>query len=123
MKKSIIIILTLCIFGVVLFTNIDHIKGNTVFIGKGLYEEENATVGTVSLERKDIRKEHNYSKTATIASINYKENLIFVNDGTDVWCFDGIQDYHINDKVNIVFNDKATNTRYDDEIIKVEKMS
>lgn len=121
MKKFIAFVIAFVAVGAVLIANIDHIKGNTVFIGKGLYEEETAKEGIVHLERKDIRTEREYEKVATVEAINYKENVVFVNDGQDIWGFTGIENYHIHDTVTVKFNDKATNNIYDDEIVSVEK--
>lgn len=64
--------------------------------------------------------ESHYSNTAIVTEINADEILIEDTTG-NIWGFFG-EGYIVGDKVNVVWNDKHTETREDDEIIKVIKI-
>lgn len=62
-----------------------------------------------------------YPKTAVVVVLDYNEDLVVVKDANGQrWCFEGTEDWAIDDVASLLMNDNGTEIIYDDEIVKAQ---
>ena len=62
-----------------------------------------------------------YSKSAVVVGLDYTADVITVEDSTgNLWTFDGVEDYDLNDRVALTMSDNGTDWDIkDDRVIEV----
>lgn len=74
------------------------------------------TNNTITIEKDN----QNYQKEMKVYNVTNEVITLEAEDG-NLWDIDYEEDLKVNDKVNVIMNDNATITIYDDEIIEINK--
>lgn len=74
------------------------------------------TNNTITIEKDN----QNYQKEMKVYNVTNEVITLEAEDG-NLWEVDYEEDLKVNDKVNVIMNDNATITIYDDEIIEINK--
>lgn len=62
-----------------------------------------------------------YSKSAVVVGVDYTADIVTVKDSTgNLWTFEGVEDYELNDRVSLTMCDNGTDWNItDDRIIEM----
>ncbi len=68
--------------------------------------------------------EHYYATTFKITDLEYEtDTIIFTDANGNIWEYEGIEDWELNDTVSVLMFDNGTTNIYDDEIVSMRYSS